>query len=182
MPKTQCLACNTRFDKASATAGSSCPVCRGTLTHHLLTEHIAIWQVSKIPYVAERIEYNIHPNYDGSHDYTYFEGDPDYVKWHGEEGRGECPFFVITDDTEEHRWVIYEDEPDDEIIEIVDWWLAGSKDDHFKSSWAVQGEDDKLEANWENWDKVEKGIAYRGGAGYVYSLFGMTLKQEESNG
>ena len=93
---------------------------------------------------------------------TIFEGDPDYIKTNQENNRGNIIF--VTYETDNKIYIISNMELDIIDKEIVGWWLSGA-------------EGDKIDPfsdnnNWNYWyNKVKKGIAYRGGSGYVYSLY-----------
>lgn len=50
---------------------------------------------------------------------------------------------------------------------ILSWWLNGS-----------ENRIDLGDTTWNAWDTVREGVAYRGGAGYFYSLYAKTLIAE----
>jgi len=91
---------------------------------------------------------------------TIFEGDPDYIKTNQENNRGNIIF--VTYETDNKLYIISNMELDIMDKEIVEWWLNGAKGDKIDDS----------NNNWNYWyNKAKKGIAYRGGSGYVYSLY-----------
>ena len=99
---------------------------------------------------------------------SLFEGDPDYIKVMGEEGRGEIPFITVKiDDTEIYilcDLLLEQFECLDEATNILEWFIAGAENNI------------EIDNNWTEWDKVKKGIAYRGGSGYSYRLYAKELK------
>lgn len=87
--------------------------------------------------------------------------DCDHVKINGEEGRGYCQFVKL--ENKNTIYIVTPYEYDSEFYDIIEWWLNGSENEI------------DIENNWNEWNKVNKGVAYRGGAGYSYSLFAKEL-------
>ena len=100
-------------------------------------------------------------------EFSLFEGDPDFIKVNGEQGRGEIPFIsVVVDGTEIYILPYYYLECYDceqEAMEILEWFILGAKDQK------------EIENSWGDWNNVKEGIAYRGGSGYYYSLYAKEL-------
>ena len=98
---------------------------------------------------------------------SLFEGDPDYIKVFGEDGLGEIPFitasvngttiYIISSYYMEHY------ECYDKAFEILEWYIGGAKNSK------------EIDNNWNAWNTVKEGIAYRGGSGYFYSLYAKEL-------
>lgn len=109
--------------------------------------------------------FELHDDFD---ELTLFEGDPDYIKVLGGAGRGEIPFITVKiDDTEIYilcRLSLDHYGCEDEAKDIVEWFINGADNEI------------EIDNNWTDWDKVKKGIAYRGGSGYFYSLYAKELK------
>ncbi len=87
----------------------------------------------------------------------FFNCDPDYIKSNETDGRGQMPFVVITEN--DTTYIISDGELDEIELEIVQWWLDGAENEL------------DIENNWNIWNKVNHGIAYRGGSGYSYTLY-----------
>lgn len=83
--------------------------------------------------------------------------DCDHVKYQGEEGRGNFPF--VKYENKSKIYIISIHETDDETEEIINWWLQGCENEC------------EIQNNWNDWDKVKTGVAYRGGSGYSYALY-----------
>jgi hypothetical protein len=107
--------------------------------------------------------------FDGGGDLTFFEGDPDMIKVNGEIGYfcecGDVVFFYF-DDWGDHN------------AETILKGFFGAFQTGITlggNSW-ISGDlpkgcsDDQCLQNWEMWDKIQTGIAYRGGAGYFYTI------------
>lgn len=87
--------------------------------------------------------------------------DCDHIKTHGEEGRGDTDFNTI--DIGNVRYIITMFEIEDIEMEVLKWWQNSFENEI------------EIDNNWDEWNKVEKGIAYRGGSGYCYALYAMEL-------
>lgn len=101
---------------------------------------------------------------------TLFEGDPDFIKINGEVGRGEIMFIdvkiedvtiyiLISNDYYDYDW--------NNAVNILQWFIDGAKDDLINN--------ETLSNNWNDWNKVKSGVAYRGGSGYHYSLYAKSI-------
>ena len=132
--------------------------------------HIDIDEVAGYPELLERLSVNAadldNEDFDLRSELSDIWHDCDYVKTHGELGRGNHMFFVVTEgDT---TFIVHYDLDDsDEAISLIDWFLAGAEGDLIG--------DGGLENTWSDWDKVQSGIAYRGGSGYCYALYAKEL-------
>jgi hypothetical protein len=87
--------------------------------------------------------------------------DGDYVKMHGEEGRGNYNF--VKYENKSKIYIITDFDFDEEVEEVINWWLNGCVNEC------------EIQNNWNDWDKVKTGVAYRGGSGYAYSLYAKEL-------
>lgn len=91
--------------------------------------------------------------------------DCDHVKVDGEQGRGNVCFVVH--ENKSKMYVILERgdyETETDYINLIEWFLSGA-----------DGEIG-IENNWNDWDNVQTGVAFRGGSGYCYALYAKTLK------
>lgn len=96
---------------------------------------------------------------------SLFDGDPDYIKLDGEKGRGNVIFtkfdvkgtsiYIMLDPD-------YVDYDYDKAVNILKWWINGAENNLV---------DTELDNNWNDWNKVNQGVAYRGGSGYFYALY-----------
>lgn len=126
--------------------------------------HIDIDEIADYPALAEAFDIDV--NEDVRDQLVDFWIDCDHVKVYGEEGRGDHRF--VTHNVDDTKFIIHYDIDDpDEAIALIDWFLDGAEGD-------LIGENG-LENNWNDWDKVETGVAYRGGSGYCYGLYAKTL-------
>lgn len=99
---------------------------------------------------------------------SLFDDDPDFIKINGENGRGKAMFIdVKIEDVTIYILISpsyygygYED-----AVNVLEWFINGAKNDFM----------DALNNSWNDWDKVNKGVAYRGGSGYYYSLYAKEL-------
>ena len=100
-------------------------------------------------------------------EFSLFEGDPDFIKVNGEQGRGEIPFISVNVNGTEiyilSNYYLDCYDCEQEASEILEWFIMGAENKK------------EIMNVWEDWDKVKEGIAYRGGAGYFYSLFAKEL-------
>lgn len=98
---------------------------------------------------------------------SLFDGDPDFIKVFGEVGRGEIPFIEVTvNDTTIYILSSYYMEYYgcfDKAVEVLEWYIGGAKNSK------------EIDNDWDDWDTVKEGIAYRGGQGYLYGLFAKEL-------
>lgn len=139
-------------------------------------EHIDIYEVGNYPALCEQLD--VDPSLENldngdndvaeqMQDYWY---DCDHVKLHGEEGRGNHMF--ITCDVDDTKFIIHRDDDDDgEATKLIDWFLDGAEGDLIGNA----GSDGELKNTWYDWDKVQTGVAYRGGSGYCYGLYAKEL-------
>lgn len=97
-------------------------------------------------------------------DLAFFEGDPDMIKYKGQLGffyfdkyNGTCYYWLE----------VYGDERDEveDILKLFCIGLNYPDCDNVGSDCSP----DSIQ-NWKAWDKMQNGIAYRGGSGYVYSI------------
>jgi hypothetical protein len=88
--------------------------------------------------------------------------DCDHVKTYGENGRGDSPFVTLK--TKNKTYIVTPYELDCEAYDLIEWWLNGAENEI------------EIENNWDDWDKVLEGVAYRGGSGYSYALYAKKLK------
>lgn len=113
-------------------------------------------------YLKNRLSINITDKDNGS--ISDLWNDCDHVKTHGEEGRGCFPF--VTLESKHNIYIIsmydYGDESNAE--DLINWWFDGAPNEI------------EINNTWDDWDKVNEGIASRGGKGYVYALYAKTLK------
>jgi hypothetical protein len=125
-------------------------------------EHIASYEVAFNPELLERLAIEDRDEIDTEMSDYWF--DCDYVKTHGEAGRGSVEFIIV--ETEDRKYVIYNGEPadDEDAEELVNWFLTGRPGEV------------EIDNTWAAWNDVEKGIAYRGGMGYAYALYAREVK------
>lgn len=98
---------------------------------------------------------------------SLFDGDPDFIKVFGGRGRGEITFIdVKIDDTTVYilpsLCIEYHD-CFEEAVEVLEWYIGGAKNSK------------DIDNNWNDWNTVKEGVAYRGGRGYYYSLYAKEL-------
>jgi len=132
-------------------------------------KHVNISDVAfnTIPELSERLE--LGDDYEQNRDNLQsLYHDCDHVKTSGEEGRGREMFIDVS--VGGIKYIIWFYEPSEQAIKLVEWFLNGAKGD------LIDGE--KLSNNWGDWNKVEKGVAYRGGSGYSYALYAKELLPE----
>ena len=130
-------------------------------------EHITDYEVAHYPQLMERLDVPADTE-DVSEYLSDMWHDCDHVKSRGEDGRGNHMFFDVK--TADTHFIIHYDDPDAEDVDLINWWLAGADGD------LIGRDDNQLENNWNDWDKVKKGVAYRGGSGYCYGLYAKELK------
>ena len=103
--------------------------------------------------------------YDNGEDLQFFEGDPDMIKVDGQFG-----YFCEVDDTVYFYFDDFEGHAEMMLKKFFsvfktgitlggESWISGQKPDGVKSI---------TEKHWQTWEKMETGIAWRGGAGYCY--------------
>ena len=135
-----------------------------------MIEHITDYEVEQIPALMERLGIendSKDEDFDICSELSDYWFDCDYVKLNGEDGRGSQMFFIVKD-VDGKDYAVHYNDPDSETIALIDWFLNGADGD-------LIGEDG-LENNWNDWDKVKRGVAYRGGSGYCYGLYAKELK------
>jgi hypothetical protein len=130
-------------------------------------QHIEVDEIPGFPALAERFDVDLSPDADYVRDQlSDLWYDCDHVKVGGEEGRGNHMF--VTCDVDDIKFIIHYDMDDsDEAIALIDWWLDGAKGDLIGKN--------GMENTWSDWDKVQTGVAYRGGSGYCYGLYAKEL-------
>lgn len=87
--------------------------------------------------------------------------DCDHVKLEGEEGRGNFPF--VKHENKGNIYIITLFEYESEFEEVIEWWLNGAENEV------------EINNNWDDWNTVKIGVAYRGGSGYCYALYAKEL-------
>jgi hypothetical protein len=87
--------------------------------------------------------------------------DCDHVKIEGESGRGEAMF--LKHENKHNIYIITLTEYESEVYDIIKWWLNGCENEI------------EINNNWNDWDTVKSGVAYRGGSGYCYALYAKEL-------
>ena len=101
---------------------------------------------------------------------SFFEGDPDIIKVHGDTGCfcrcGNIVFYyfddMMTHDAEYLLRTFYN--AFDTGITLGGYsWIKGDLPKGVSNAECIQ--------NWDTFDKINTGIAWRGGAGYVYKIF-----------
>ena len=106
---------------------------------------------------------------DCGHDLTFFEGDPDMVKIGKEIGY----FF---DDGDKVFYYLF----DEDCYEMAEKLLAAFCNafdfritlggNSYRTGIMPKGMGSAVENNWKTWENLSFGIAWRGGAGYVYDI------------
>lgn len=98
---------------------------------------------------------------------TFFEGDPDMIKYKGQLG------FFFFDENNRHCYYYLEvfGEERDEVEDILSSFCSslGEYYEPYKEDEWSDCCPDSIQ-NWKAWDKMQNGIAYRGGSGYVYGI------------
>lgn len=109
---------------------------------------------------------------------SFFEGDPDMIKISGQTGYfAECgeKVFIYFDDFKGHA---------EKMLQVFfDTFATGVT--LGGNSWLSRKKElpeTVTRANtWQEWDKIQNGIAWRGGAGYVYALFNFDEWAEQND-
>lgn len=136
--------------------------------------HIDIDDIPSYPELAEAFDLDLSLDAESTRDQlTDIWYDCDHVKLHGEEGRGNHMF--VTHDVNDTKFIIHWNVDDDEAIALIDWWLDGAEGDLVGNA-GLSRDQYVLENTWNDWNKVQTGVAYRGGSGYCYALYAKTLK------
>lgn len=94
--------------------------------------------------------------YENGEELQFYEGDPDMIKLNGEIG-----YFA---DCGEYMFYYFDGDQND--CNIIEEMLKQSLS-HEACELVENG--DELQ-NWKAWDKMQTGMAYRGGRGYVYFI------------
>jgi len=94
--------------------------------------------------------------------------DCDYIKVNGEFGS----FFTIQDTPNDTTYIILGGQVS-EICDFTDSDLAEKMLIDFFNGKKLFSPD--TENTWDSWRKIETGIAYRGGSGYVYGIYEINL-------
>lgn len=93
----------------------------------------------------------------------FFEGDPDMIKVRGDIGYfcrcGNTVFYYFDDSMTNEAWYI-----------LKAFYMAFETGINHKISGKLPAgvSDNKCIQNWDAWEKIQTGIAWRGGAGYTY--------------
>lgn len=95
---------------------------------------------------------------------TFFEGDPDMIKYKGQLG------FFFFDENNRHcyYWLDVFGDEIDEVEHILELFCIGLGYADCDSVWNDCSPHEIQ--NWAAWNKMQNGIAYRGGSGYVYGI------------
>lgn len=103
---------------------------------------------------------------------TFFEGDPDLIKVDGDEGYfcecGDIVFYYLDDFTGKGEKMLqaFFKAFRTGITLGGNSWISGEVPAGINDSDEIQ--------NWDAWEKIETGIAWRGGAGYTYNIYDFT--------
>lgn len=99
----------------------------------------------------------------------FFEGDPDIIKVHGDTGYfcrcGNTVFYYFDDCMTHDAWYI-----------LKAFYMAFETGVTLGGYHKISGKlpagvsDNKCIQNWDAWEKIQTGIAWRGGAGYTYYI------------
>lgn len=100
-------------------------------------------------------------------DLAFFEGDPDMIKYKGrlgffyfDKGNSTCYYYL------EVLW-----DEKDEVERILSSFCSNLREyyEPYASSEWDDCSPDEIQ-NWKAWDKMQNGIAYRGGSGYIHGI------------
>lgn len=131
-------------------------------------EHIDVWELGNYPELVEAFSIDLESDTDVGEQLTDLYYDCDHVKTHGEPGRGDHCF--VDYKGEDTRYIIHLSDADDsEAVDLINWWLDGAEGD------LVGSDEGQIDNNWNAWDTVKTGVAYRGGSGYCYALYAKEL-------
>ena len=103
---------------------------------------------------------------------SFFEGDPDLIKVDGETGYfcecGDIVFYYLDDFTGKGEKMLqaFFEAFRTGITLGCNSFLTGEEPEGVYSGDDIQ--------NWDAWEKMDCGIAWRGGAGYIYDIFDFT--------
>lgn len=100
-------------------------------------------------------------SYDNFDELSFFEGDPDIIKYDGQEGF----FFYDENNNTCYYWIEVYGKEVQEVEEILRAYIT--EDRECFNYW-----DEDTEQTWDYFDKHKNVIAWRGGRGYVYSICG----------
>ena len=103
--------------------------------------------------------------YNRSGELDVFEGDPDMIKINGSVG-----YFFRHGDTVFYLFESFYGDAEKMLRKFFNSYtlgttVGGESICYGKNPWGVT---DIIEDHWQRWDKMQTGIAYRGGAGYSY--------------
>lgn len=87
---------------------------------------------------------------------SYLGGDPDILRCDGNR------LYFMATELNGKRYVLTHDEADDKEKEMLTRFYQPDFQDHFEA----------LPCSWEAFEATDRAIAYRGGSGYVYSIWG----------
>ena len=96
---------------------------------------------------------------------SYLAGDPDKMKCNGRE------LHFIETELDGTRYVLTNTEVNDVEREVLTHFWQDNFTDYFK----------ELPCTWAAYDKADNVIAYRGGSGYVYSIWGYQVANNPIN-
>lgn len=100
-------------------------------------------------------------------DLAFFEGDPDMIKYKGQLGF----FYFDKGNRTCYYWLEVLWEEKDEVESILTSFCQSLRE-YYEPIVHDEWDDcapDNIQS-WEAWDKMQNGIAYRGGSGYVYGI------------
>lgn len=106
--------------------------------------------------------------YQAGGDLQFFEGDPDIIKVHGETG-----FFALCGDVCFYWFDDWKHEAETILKAFFNSFETGITlgGEHYRIGTAPAGVVESSEIqNWDAWEKIKTGIAWRGGAGYHYHI------------
>ena len=95
---------------------------------------------------------------------SMMEGDPDIIRCNGRK------LYFITIVQNGVQYIL----TSDEVSEQAKKMLTEFHQDNFKDNYSVG------ECSWENFDGAFNAIAYRGGSGYVYTIWNYTPKNNHN--
>lgn len=105
--------------------------------------------------------------FDNGGELQFFEGDPDIIKIDGGTG-----FFCECGDTVFYWFDTWEDDAEDLLRRFFEGIQTGVKHGYSYMTGKMHESIKMAEKqSWEEFDKIENGIAWRGGAGYHYTIF-----------
>lgn len=133
---------------------------------NVLEDSFELWQYCKENNFTDCKDYEEFYNNGG--DLSFFEGDPDIIKLDGETGYfclcGNKVFYYFDDcmthKAEELLKAFYSGLNCQGVTLGGESYICGSLPEDFENC-----------QSWKDFEKISTGIAFRGGAGYIYSLY-----------